>query len=39
MFAKLSLRTLHENNMSAVDQLIEEIVEDSHDIQHILEYA
>jgi hypothetical protein len=39
MFGKLLLRTLHENDMSAVDQLIEEIVEDSHDIQHILEYA
>jgi len=38
MFGKLLLRTLHENDMSAVDELIEEIVEDSHHIQDVLDY-
>ncbi len=39
MFGKLLLRTLHENDMSAVNELIEKIVENSDDIQDILEYA
>ncbi len=39
MFGKLLLRTLNENDMSAVNELIEKIVENSDDIQDILEYA
>jgi hypothetical protein len=39
MFGKLLLRTLHENDMSAVNELIEKIIGESDDFQDILEYA